>query len=210
MTTNKNTVRHATIALNLPAKVPELIVYANNVSQKVTGNPNFPNPPPVVSALTTATQELSAAETAALSRTKGAAAVRNEKRTAVVGLLRQAAAYVQSKADEAPENAPSIIQSSGFNVRKITIRTKRAFAVKHGAVSGSVVVTAAAAGPRSSYEWGFSVDGSKTWVQAPSTIQGKTTIAGFVPGTTAMFRYRTVTPKGGEGDWTQPMAILVQ
>jgi hypothetical protein len=71
-------------------------------------------------------------------------------------------------------------------------------------------VTAVSAGARSAYEWAYSIDGGKTWIALPSTIQGKTTVAGLAAGTTAMFRYRTVTPKGGEGDWTQPAALLVR
>jgi hypothetical protein len=41
------------------------------------------------------------------------------------------------------------------------------------------------------------------------TLQAKTTIAGLVPGSTAQFKYRAVT-RTGEGDWSQPVSLLVQ
>jgi hypothetical protein len=46
-------------------------------------------------------------------------------------------------------------------------------------------------------------------VTAPVTLQAKTTVAGLTAGTTVQFRYRPVT-KAGEGNWTQPVSLLVQ
>jgi hypothetical protein len=117
---------------------------------------------------------------------------------------------VQAIADGTPENAASIIASAGFAVRKIGKHAKRSFAARQGAVSGVAIVTAASAGSRSSYDWEYSVDGGKTWIQVPSTIQGKTTIAGLTAGFTVMFRYRAITAKGGTGDWAQPVALLMK
>jgi hypothetical protein len=54
-----------------------------------------------------------------------------------------------------------------------------------------------------------SVDGGKTWVAAPATVQAKTQILGLTPGATVQFRYRTVTPKAGQGDWNQPVQLLI-
>ena len=39
MTTINKSIRRATIALNLPKKIPDLVLYANNIVQKLTGNP---------------------------------------------------------------------------------------------------------------------------------------------------------------------------
>ncbi|HEY6460052.1 MAG TPA: hypothetical protein VIY73_07865 [Polyangiaceae bacterium] len=78
---------------------------------------------------------------------------------------------MQSIADLTPETGAAIIESAGLSVRKANPRGRRTFAVKQGAVSGAAVVTAATAGARSSYEWQYSVDGGKTWVDAPATTQ---------------------------------------
>ena len=49
-----------------------------------------------------------------------------------------------------------------------------------------------------------SADGGKTWINAPATIQSKTTISSLPSGSTVMVRYLAVTAKGGQGDWSQP------
>jgi hypothetical protein len=208
-TTNKS-IHRATIALDIPNRIADLILYGNNIVQKLTSNPYFPTPTPTVAALTAAVNDLHTAETTALSRAKGTATVRNDKRTVLVSLLQQLDGYVQSVADGTPENGAAIIESAGLAVRKIAVRGKRPFAAKPGALSGTAVVTAVSAGVRSSYEWQYSTDGGKTWVSAPATTQGKTTIAGLPAGTTVQFRYLAVTPKGGQGDWSPSTSLLVK
>ena len=70
-------------------------------------------------------------------------------------------------------------------------------------------LVAVSAGARSSYEWEYSVDGGRTRVTAPVTLQAKTIIAGLTPGATVLFRYRPVTKKG-EGDWSQTVPLIVK
>ncbi len=210
MTTTNKSIHRPTISLSFPVKNADFILYAQNIAEKMTNNPAFPTPTPTIAVLLAAIAALQSAETTTLSRAKGAATVRNEKRTAVVGMLQQLRGYVQAIADATPENAASIIQSSGFSVRKVPTHKPRAFEARQGAVSGAAIVTAVNAGRRSSYDWQYSSDGGKTWVAAPSTIQGKTTIGGLPAGTTVQFRYRAVTAKGGQGDWSQPTALLLK
>jgi hypothetical protein len=210
MSISNKTIRKATAILGIPKKVADFIIYVNNIVQKMTNNGNFPSPLPALAVILAALNDLHAAETAALSRGKGAAAVRNAKLALLISLIQQLRAYVQSVADATPENGTAIIESAGFAVRKVSPRGKRAFTVKQGPVAGSAIVTAVNAGPRSSYEWQYSTDGGKTWLMAQATIQGKTTIAGLPSGTTVQFRYLAVTPKGGQGDWSQATALLVK
>jgi hypothetical protein len=144
-----------------------------DATSRVTGNASFTTPVPALSAVTTAVNELQNAETTALAPTKGAVAIRNEKRTTVIALLQQLRGYVQSIADGNVENGTSIIESSGIAVRKPVVRKPRVFDAAPGAVSGAVKLVAASAGPRSSYEWEYSADGGKTWLTQPVTIQAK-------------------------------------
>jgi hypothetical protein len=174
----------------------------------MTNNPSFPNPAPTLAAVTAAIDELRAAEAGALARTKGAAAARNEKRKALVALLEQVRAYIQLTADAGEGNGPSIIESAGVAVRKTATRHARIFAAKPGRISGVAMIVAASAGHRASYEWQYSTDGGKTWVAAPTTLQAKTTVAGLVPGATVQFKHRPVT-RAGEGDWSQPVSLMV-
>jgi hypothetical protein len=209
MTTTSKSLHRTLASLKLPTKVPAFITYAESIVKGMTDNPSFPAPTPVLSTVTQAIDDLQVAETAALSRTKGAVATRNEKRMALVQLLQQTKAYVQTAADANRENAISIVQSAGMVVKKTPVRTKRSFAAKPGTVSGTVTVLTSAAARRASYDWEYSTDGGKTWVNLPSTLQAKTTVSGLTPGATATFRVRALT-KIGEGDWSQPTSLLVK
>ncbi len=209
MPTTTKSIRRPTATLPLPKNVSALLTYAQNVVTRTTGNPALPAPTPPLALITTAINELQVAETAALARTKGAAAVRNEKRDALVSLLQQLRGHIQAAVDADAANGVSIIQSTGLAVRKIPTHHARVFAAKPGPVSGVAQIVAPSAGPRSSYEWQYSTDGGKTWVTAPVTVQAKTRIAGLVPGATVQFRYRAVTPKAGEGDWSQPVSLMI-
>jgi hypothetical protein len=208
MTTTTKSTHRLTVMLSLPKSVPALITYAQGIVMQMTANPSFPNPTPTLAAVTAAIGELQIAETAALARTKGAVAARNERRTALVSVLQQVRAYIQVTADADAANAGSIIQGSGVAVRKTPTRRARAFAAKPGPVSGVAKVVAEAAARRAAYEWQYSTDGGKTWVTAPPTLQAKTTIAGLAPGSTAQFKYRAVT-KSAAGDWSQPVSLMV-
>jgi len=149
--------------------------------------------------VTEAITELQTAETAALARTKGAVAVRNEKRAALVTLLQQLRGQIQTVADGSPETAGSLIESAGIAVKKTPVRAKRTFTAKPGAVSGSVLLVTHAAARRAFYEWQYSAEGGTSWVAAGSTLKTSTTVAGLTPEASVMFRYRAGT-NTGEGD----------
>ena len=208
MSTPTKSTHRSTVTLSLPKKVPALIVYAENVLKRMTGNPTFPNPTPTLFAITAAVDDLRIAEAAALSRMKGAVATRNAKRTALVAILQALRTYIQGVADADPANAAPVIESAGLAVRKTPTRRARGFIAKPGKVSGVATVYAAITARRASYEWQYSTDGGKTWLTAPSTLQAKTTVPGLVPGSTAQFKYRALT-KTGEGEWSQPTSLLV-
>jgi hypothetical protein len=203
--------KSSTIAsLKLPAtKVPALITYAQGIVKGMTGNTSFPNPVPTLASVTAAINDLQTAETAALARTKGAVATRNEARTALVVLLEQLKAYIQAAADASPENGASIIQSAGVAVRKTPTHPARIFEATPGDVSGVAKVVAPAAARRASYEWEYSLDGGKTWVTLPSTLQAKTSVTGLASGTAVQFKYRPVT-KTGEGNWSPAVSVTVK
>lgn len=209
MPTTTNSVRRPLVSLGLPTKVGLLISYALNVVQKMTGNPAFPTPSPSLAAISAAVSDLQIAEAAALNRAKGAAAARNAKRAVLVALLQQLRGYVQDVADASPEQAAVIIPASGLAVRRTPTHGPRAFTATQGALSGQAKLTAVTAAHRASYDWEYSVDGGKTWITAPSTLQAKTTIGGLAAGTNTQFRYRAVT-KVGEGDWSQPVSLIVK
>lgn len=209
MTTIANSVHHVVAILKLPTKVPALIQYVQNIVKMMTGNTAFPNTTALLAQITAAVTALNTAETATLTRVKGAAATRNAARAALLALLQQLKAAVQAAADADTDNAPSIIESAGIAVRKSAVRPPRVFDATQGPTSGTAKLVTASAGHRASYEWETSTDGGKTWVTAPPSLQAKTVITGLPAGTTAQFRYRAVT-RTGAADWSQPVSLLVK
>jgi hypothetical protein len=208
MQPNKS-VHRSLATLKLPKVVAALVEYAQAIVTAMTNNPRFPSPVPALAVVTTAIAALQSAQTAALARTKGAVTARNDKKAALVALLQQLRMYVQTVADADPENSAAIIQSAGIAVKKSAARKPRVFSALQGAVSGTVKLVTATAARRASYDWEYSIDGGKTWLLLPSTMQAKTSVAGLTPGGTVQFRYRALT-KSGEGDWSQPLSFIVK
>jgi hypothetical protein len=204
----KNTAHRSLAVLDLPKRINVLITFADGVVKAMTGNAYFPSPSPALATVAAAITDLQNAETAALARSKGAAATRNAKRAVLVSLLQQLRMYVQSIVDPNAENGPAIIQSAGMAIKKVATRKPRVFAALAGAVSGTVKIVAPSAGQRSSYDWQYSTDG-KTWIDLSTTIQAKTTLSGQTPGAVLEFRYRPVT-KTGAADWSVPVSFTVK
>jgi hypothetical protein len=209
MTAAVKSIHRAIASLMLPKKVPALITYAQGIVKAMTGNVYFATPSPMLASVSQAISDLQVAETAVLARTKGAATTRNDKRTALLTLLQELRGYIQAQADANMDTGASIIESAGIAVKKAAVRAPRVFAVKPGAVSGSVKLVTHSAGHRASYEWQYSTNGGQAWVTMPSTLQAKTSVLGLTAGSTVEFRYRPVT-KTGEGDWSQPISLLVK
>jgi hypothetical protein len=209
MTTAINPAHRSYASLKLPLRVPAVISYAQNIVKGMTGNPSFPNPTPTLAQVSTAVTALSTAQAATLTRVKGAIATRNTAREELHTLLQQLKAYVQTVADADTEHGPAIIDSAGMAVRKIAVRAPRVFDAQPGAVAGTANLVTAAAARRASYEWEYSLDGGKTWVCAPPTLQAKTTVTGLTSGTSVQFRVRAVT-KTGAGDWSPAVSVSVR
>jgi hypothetical protein len=196
-------------SLKLPrAHIAQLIGYARAIVDAMGKSASFKSPTPSLKVVSAAIEALQAAQTTALTRASGAATTRNDRKADLVKLLQALKAYVQTVADATPENAVSIIESAGMSVRRHPVFPGRVFAAKHGDVSGTVKLVAPSAGARAGYEWAHSTDAGKTWVSAPFTLTAKTTMSGFTPGATVMFRYRATT-RAGEGDWSQVVSIIV-
>jgi hypothetical protein len=197
------------VALKMPRAVAALIVYAQGVLAAMTSNPHFLAPTPALTLIAAAVAALQQAEVAVQARTKGTVVARNDRKAALVTLLTQLRAYVQATVDADVENGAAIILSSGFPARKALTHKARIFAVKQGALSGSVDAVAAPAGRRASYEWQYSLDSGKTWVDAAPSLQARQTIVGLPVGSSVQLRYRGVL-KTGPLDWSQPIALLVK
>ena len=205
----KTTIHRAIVSLLLPKPIGLLVSVVQAIIEAMTGNPRFPSPSPALNVVAAALAELVTAQSAALTRAKGAVETRNAKRAALLLLVDELRGYVQKCGDLDPENAAAIIQSAGMGVHKQHSFPKRVFAVLQGRISGSVDVTAPVVARRASYDWQWSTDGGKTWQSAPSTTRSRTSLSGLAAGSTVSFRFRGNT-KAGDGEWSQVISFLVK
>ncbi len=203
------TTHRSLVVAKLPAADAALSTFAHALVASLTGNALVPSPNPSIATLTDLVTKFDAAQTATKTRTAGTVAVRNAARSALRTALHTAKATVQQLADANPEQAEAIIASVNMTVRKTPAHIKAPFAVKPGAVSGSVDLAVKAAATRASYEWEWSGDGGRTWTPVLPTLKAKTTITALPVATTCQFRYRFVT-KAGVSDWSQVITLVVK
>lgn len=207
MGTGKN--QRAIAVLKLPKSVAKLIEFIRSIITAMTGNTWFPTASiaPPLAVVATDTASLDAAQTVALTRVKGAASARDDKKLIVVKEADGLRASVQGVADANPAHAEAIILSAGMFVKGKGGYSKDGFTVTHGEISGSVILSVKAVEANASYEWQQrTADG--TYINLPTTRQCKTTVAGLTPGTMYYFRFRAVLRKG-EGNYSQEVRIIV-
>lgn len=186
------------------AKMRNLIL---NIS---TNSGIFVTPDPTVVLVTGHVDDLESAQAEVLNRTKGKAALRNDKKAVVVQDIYDWLMYVQKLADEAPtqEAAISIIEAAGFSVKlKGVIITPPLKVENTVGVTGSVDLTARGGPQGCIHEWQDSPNGT-TWTNLPSTSSRKTTVTGLQRLSTRYFRHR-LKIKDVPQAWDQPVNIVV-
>jgi hypothetical protein len=201
------TLHRTTAVLKIPTRKSSVGAFATSVINAMTGNASFPNPTPSLATVAADLAAYEAAEAQVVTRVKGAAVTRNAKYAVLHADLEHLMGSVQQVADANPAAAQSLIEGSGFAVRKSASRPKSAIKALAGTVPGSVKLVAKAVAQRASYEWQYSTD-QKAWTNVPATLQAKTAIAGLTSATTYYFRFRGVT-KAGEGAYSQVVQIVV-
>jgi hypothetical protein len=200
----------ALAVLKLSNKVKTLITYAQSVATAMSANTTaFAAPTPTLATFQADIAALVTAETAVVARTKGAVEIRDAKLAVVKGDLENLRTYVQGVSDAAnPTNAAAIIESAGMTLRKVTLHNKAQLAIKQGTVSGTVVLTAKAAGKRAAYDWQYSTD-QKTWTAPAPTLQAKTDVSGLTAGTLYYFRVQPLL-RTGEQNWSEIVSFMVK
>jgi hypothetical protein len=195
------------IALNVPKSVGKLLALARSNVERMQGQPFFPSPNPALSTISAAIDDLAAAEAHMLTRAKGAREARDAKRVVLHRLLKQLAAYILSVAYADGNDAATVIESTGFAVKRPSVRNKAALAAARGATPGTVILRAKSAGDRAAYEWRYSTD-QVNWIFLPTTVQSSTTVTGLVAATEYFFQCRVQTP-AGRGDWGDVVSFIM-
>ncbi|HTQ43710.1 MAG TPA: fibronectin type III domain-containing protein [Polyangiaceae bacterium] len=205
---SKASHRRFIVVLKSPRSADAYIVYGHAIVTSMTGNSWFPKPSPSLGKVKAGLKALEKAQAATLMGGMGKATARNDLRDAVHRLLQQLASYVQKIANAHPEEALAIIQSSGMSAKKGSGSRAHVSRARRHVNSGSARLTQPVAGDRASYRWQKSLDGCNTWIDLPDTTQSSTVVHDLKPGTTVHFRHKAVT-LDGEGDWSDPIAYIV-
>jgi hypothetical protein len=176
-----------------------------------------PNPP--LPAFLGLIQNATTAQALVKTRALGAVAARNAAVDVLYQGIETQAAYVQGLANATPSRAVTLIENAGFLVAKSSARSKPMLALTAGKQPGIVYADAclklllAASGTSKPHQhrfftWQTTLDGGKTFVNAPPTGGVKTTFQGLP--SLAMVGVRVSMIIGGvAGEWSQVVSILV-
>jgi hypothetical protein len=176
-----------------------------------------PNPP--LPAYKTLIVNATTAQAVVKTRAVGAAAARDVQVRYLIGGMESERLYVQSLADANQARAIQIIQNAGLVVAASPVHTKLLLVLRNGAQSGSVecdanvglLIGAGAKHPYAArfFGWQYTLDGSKTFITAPTTATGKTVITGLTPLTVVGVRVN-ITILGVTSAWSDVATITVR
>jgi hypothetical protein len=149
-----------------------------------------------------------------LNNGQGTAEERNLEASRLGSCLESLRTNVQLLCDQSPDQAATLAAAAGMKLRKRPARTKlpiEAVQVKPGTtvhLEANVGLLTADIKGRVTFNWQFTSDGGKTWINAPSTPHGRTDVAGLQAMQTYGFRVN-VTSAAGDTEWCQMVSLLV-
>jgi hypothetical protein len=205
---------HIRIADGLRTQSAErLITTAGAIINGLTGNPSFPSPPVDLKTLQAAVDDLNAALAAQPQGGPSATAEKNNKKEALIVLLRRLRHYV----DENCGNDLSVLLSSGFQAA-VTTRVRLPLAnpsILNLGLGNSteLVLKVTPIAHAKCYEVRMAVVGAGNtpgpWQSAGLFTNSRSmTINGLTPGTTYMFQVRAVGGSTRYSDWSNPVSRM--
>lgn len=178
---------------------------AGEVIDGLTGNAAFPTPPVTVAALKTALTEFTEANAAQAQGGTAATALKDQKREALIDLLRTLANYVQGVASE----DLAALLSSGFEAVSTTrtrspLEKPRVPEIRNG-ISTQLVLRMPPVRNARAYEVRYcSTPGE--WKQGGLfTGAREMKINGLTPGTMYTLQVRAIGGSTGYSDWSDPV-----
>lgn len=171
----------------------QLVVMAGAIITGLTDNPAFPAPAVDLKAVQAAAEDLSAALAAQVQGGTAATAEKNNKREALIALLRRLKHYVEDNC----ENDTAVLLSSGFQA---AASTRNRSPLENPAIR--------------SVDFGQSTELVLKVTPCPLQTAGlftnskSMTIAGLVPGTVYVFRVRAIGGSTGYSDWSNPVSRI--
>ncbi|MEP6663429.1 MAG: fibronectin type III domain-containing protein [Verrucomicrobiota bacterium] len=191
------------------ARLPDapLNTFGENVITRLTGNPGFTTPLVSMAVLTGAQTAFASAIVAAQQGGKQATATKNAAREALIALLQQEAAYVQSIAgEELPLLLSSGFENTNTNRTQVPLSKPLVDQVDNP-MSGQLglrlkpVYTARAYEVRMSY-------GTTGWQAVGVFTQSRVVIPDLTPGTTYTLQARAIGGSTGYSDWSDPVSHM--
>jgi len=185
----------------------------------INGDPGtYLNPPVSMPAFLTLIQNLGTSQQQVKTRVIGATENREVHRGLLLTAMDLERTFVQALSDANPSRAGALITNAGLVIAGTGVHTKPLLTVRNGKQSGiltcdanvGLLVGTGAKHPNENryFNWSYTLDGSKTFISAPSTTRGKTVISGLTPLTMVGVRV-SLTNSEGPGEWSQVVTKLV-
>jgi hypothetical protein len=202
MTSKPKVIKHL-VALNLSKLTPlQAITDTNHYVTQMTGNLHFPNPTPSLASITAQSVILDKAYAFSLTRAKGSVAKSNTELKTLKRLLKALGNYVETEANADPDNAASIILTSGMLLKKAGQRPPKVFEVIAMKIPGSIKLsTKSAKGAIYIYERTTDPSNPNSWFSLGALRKVTYIDMGLVSGT--RYFYRTaISIDGKVGRWS--------
>lgn len=186
----------------------DLDEFASNVVVSLTDNASFPTPTVPLVGLTAVQTQFHTAVLAAANGGLQLTAVKNEKRTALMDVLRQEASYVQGLASQ---NLP-VLLSSGFaanstNHTSAQLDSPVIVGLDNG-LAAELILRMLPVVNAKSYE--VQTKNSGGWTPAGIFTQARAiTLPGLTPGQTYVVQSRAIGGSTGYSDWSNPTSHMV-
>jgi hypothetical protein len=199
--------------------IPAVTLRAQSIYTGFSGDEaTYASPPVALPALQILIQNVISAQLVVPSGLKGAAAKRDVQRDLLMSAMESERVFVQLLADASPSRAVALILNAGLLVAGFGGHPKALLTLTNGVQPGTVncdanvglLVGAGASKPHQNrfFAWQTTVDGGKTFVSAPSTSRGKTTLVNL-PSLTLVGVRVQLNNSDGPGAWSQVVTIIV-
>ena len=189
----------------------QLVTHTQTIILSMTDNANFPSPSPTLAVLATAKDEFATALANAANGGTELTVIKNEKRAALAGLLRQLALYVSM----ACKGKMAVLLSSGFPTQK-PVRTPAgvlpspaAPVLSLGARSGELAASTTPIANGSIYNWRAALAAEPgVSVQEVQTTAASVTFERLTPG--QIYRVDVnVVGSAGPSDFSDSAQLMV-
>jgi hypothetical protein len=189
----------------------KLTTSTGNILTSMTGNASYPTPAPTLAEIMAANAAFITAIGDAINGGTALTAIKNEKRAALVALVRQLASYVQVTCNE----DMAVLLSSGFPVQKSSrtpigvLQPPSKLSVTLGARTGELSVVASSVTGAAIYNWRITAaTNPEQVVQTDQTTASRTVFDNLTPGVLYNIECNVVG-SAGPSNWTSPVSQMV-